>query len=66
MIESRRQPASGSVAVVTGVATGDMCRLLADGNNTVMAGYAGPNDLGVINGHHRRKYIRGMAILADI
>jgi hypothetical protein len=66
VVEERRQPASRSVAIVTGIAAGNVCRVLADGNEAVMAGTATPEHLRMINCHHGRKYIGGVAVLADI
>ena len=66
VIEVRRQPAYRAVTVVAGIAAGNVCRVLADGNAAIVAGNAGTNDLCVIDGQHRRKYIRRMAVLADV
>ena len=66
VIEERWQPACRGVTVVAGIATGNVCRVLADGNNAVMAGTATPEHLRVINRHHGRKYIGRVAVLADI
>ena len=66
MIERRRQPACGGVAIITGISAGNVCRCLAGGDGTVMAGSAGANDLGVIYGKCRREYIGCMTVLADI
>ncbi len=66
VVEECRQPACRTVAVVAGVGAGDMCRGLADGRDAVMAGIAGSDDLGVVDGHHGRKHIRGVAVFANI
>ena len=59
-------PAITCMTVIAGVATGDMCRGLADGSDTVMAGDTGSNYLRVIDGQRRCKHIGRVAVLADI
>jgi len=54
------------VAVLAGVTTSNMRRVLAGGSETVMAGVAGSNNLRVINGYHRREHIRRMAVFTEI
>ena len=66
MIESCRQPGDCRVTVVAGVAARDMCRMLADCGDAVMAAVATSDNLGVINGHSRRKDIGAVAIFTDI
>ncbi len=48
MIEIRRNPANGRMAVIAGVATSDMCRILAFGDRAVVAGVTRTDNLGVI------------------
>jgi hypothetical protein len=66
MVEECRQPTGRRMAVVAGIAAGDMRRSLADRSDAVMAGIAGSDDLGVVDGHHGRKNIRGVAVFANI
>ena len=66
VVEECGQPAGRGMAVVAGIAAGDMCRRLAGGNDAVVAGVATAEHLGVINSHHRRKYISCVAVLTDI
>jgi len=66
MIEGRRKPASRRVAIVAGIPAGHVVRCLASGNNAVMTVAADAVYLGVINGKHGRKYVGGVAVLADI
>jgi hypothetical protein len=65
VIEERRQPPNRCVSVVAGFAAGNMRRIFADGNEAVMAGATGSQYLRVINTHHGRKHIGGVAILTD-
>jgi len=66
MIESCRQPASGRMAIVTGITAGNMRRLFTDGNNAVVTGAAGTDDLRVVDCHHGREYVGGVTVLADV
>jgi len=66
VVEECGQPAGCGMAVIAGIATGDMCWCLAGGNDAVVAGVATAEHLGVINSHHRCKYIRRVTVLADI
>lgn len=54
------------MTVIAGIAASDVARLLARGRYTVMTGAAGPHDLRVIDSHHRRPEVRGVAVLADV
>ncbi len=58
VVEIRRNPAKRAVTVIAGITTGDMSLVLAGCSSPVVAGAAGADDLCVINGHCRRKYIR--------
>ena len=49
VIEIRWQPANRTVAVITGIATGDMCWVLANGSRAVVAGTASADHLSVID-----------------
>ena len=66
VIEVGGHPASRGVAIVTGVSAGDMRRVLANRDGTVVTAGAGANDLGVIN--HIRRYEEGrvVAVLAGV
>ena len=66
VIEVCRQPANRAVAVVTGIAAGDMRRVLANGNGAIVAGDASANYLGVIDGQYWRKNIRRVTVFADV
>ena len=54
------------MAIVTGVATGDMGRMLAGGDVAIVAGDTGAEDLGVIDSLCRHPYGWAMTILADV
>lgn len=54
------------MAIVAGIAAGNMRRMLANGSDTVMAGTATANDLGVIDGDYGCPYRRVMAIFTNI
>ena len=54
------------MTVLTDVTAGNVCRVFAGGNDAIMAGVAGADHLGVINGHDWRKHIGGMAVFTDI
>jgi len=66
VIESCGQPAGRRVAIVTGIAAWDVCRVFADCGESVMAGAARTDDLCVIDSHHRRKHVGRMAVFAGI
>lgn len=52
------------MAIIAIVAAGDMTLVFAGCRNTVVTGTATAKDLGVIDGRHRNKCIRGVAVLA--
>ena len=54
------------MAIVASVAAGDVGQILAGGYGTVMAGCASAYDLSVINGHHWREDVGGMAVFTDV
>ena len=66
VIEVRRNPAHGRMAVIAVVATTDMSRILAFGNRAVMAGVTGADNLGVIDLVCRRENGSVMAVIASI
>lgn len=66
VIEIRRNPANGAVAIITVVAAGDMRRVLASCNSAIMTGATAANDLGMIDDNHRYKNRRAVTIFTDI
>ena len=66
VVKIRRQPGDRAMAVVAIVATGDVRRVLASGNNAIMAAAAISQDLGVIDCQNRCKHCRAMAVLTNI
>lgn len=66
VIEGGRQPGHCRVAVVTGITTGDMCRVFAGRGSAVVTGTAAADDLRVIDSISRRPNDVVMAIFADI
>ena len=66
VIEIRRCPGDGCVAIVAVVAAGQMCRVFAGCSYAVMAGAATAQHLSMINAIGWRKRNRVMAVLADI
>lgn len=65
VVEIRRQPTVGRMAIVTGVAAIDMVGILASRGRAVVTARAGSEDLEVIHSAYRRKSRRRVAILAD-
>lgn len=65
VIEVRRRPARGRVAVVAGIAARDVCRMFPDCGYTVVARAARPEHLRVIDLCDGRERRRRMAILAE-
>jgi hypothetical protein len=66
VIEIRGQPADRAVTVIAIVAACDVRRVLAGGDDAVMARPATPDYLRVIDCHHGCKRIRAVAIFTDI
>ena len=66
VIEIRGQPGDGTVAIVAGVAAGDMGRVLPGSGGAVMTGATGAQYLGVIDSDYRRPQVCGVTVLADI
>lgn len=54
------------MAVITGIATANVCRVFPDRDSAVMTGRAGANYLRMINCKCRRKHVRCVAILTYI
>lgn len=54
------------MAVIAVIATGNMCRVLAGSSNTVVAGATGAKNLGVIDNHHGREHVGGVAVFTDV
>jgi len=59
-------PAVGSMAIITGIATGNVIDILALGNGAVVASYAGAEHLQVINPGSGCEQHHIVAILTDI
>ena len=66
VIEVRRPPRDGGMAVIARIAAGNMCRVLAGGCDAVVARITGTDYLCVINRVCRREQVRVVTILADI
>lgn len=66
VIEIRGQPASCRMAVIAGVAAGDVVECFPGRREAVMTGATGAHHLRMVNGVYRRKDIRVVAVLADI
>ena len=54
------------MAVITGITTADVRRMFARGDDAIVAGTTGPDDLGVINCGRRSPQRTVVAVLADI
>lgn len=52
------------MAIVTGVAAGDVCRILARRNVAIVTGAASANDLCVVDPANGREYVRVVAVFA--
>jgi len=66
VVEIRRDPGHGRVAVVAVVAAAYMSRMFARRGHAIMAGAAGADHLDMIHCEHGRPYIGGMAVLTNI
>ena len=66
MIEIRRDPRVGGVAIVTVVAARDVRRVFPGGDRAVVTGNAGTNDLDVVHCVGRRPDDVVVAVLADV
>ncbi len=66
VIERCRKPTDRGVAIVAIVAAVNMTDIFAVGNNTVMAGTAGANDLCVVNNNFWHEGDDVMAVLTDV
>jgi hypothetical protein len=66
VVKIRRSPRNRRVAVVAGVATRNVCRVLTGRYDAVVAAVAGSNDLGVIHREDRCEDVRRVAVLADV
>lgn len=66
VIKISRSPGITRMAIVTGVATGEMGGMFAGGYDAIVTGVAGTDDLRVINGEHRREYVGVVAVFTDI
>jgi len=65
VVEVRRHPRNGHVAIIAGVATGDMCGRLAGCDIAIVTGFAGTNYLGVIDDYRRRPNVHAMTIFTN-
>lgn len=65
MVEVRRSPGHGRVAIVTGVTARNMCRRFAGRDTTVVAGLTSANDLRVIHHNRRCPKIDAVTIFAN-
>ena len=54
------------MAVITGITTADVRRMFARGDDAIVAGTTGPDDLGVINRGRRNPQRVAVAIFANI
>jgi len=66
MIEIRRHPRHGRVAIIAVVSAGNMRWVLACRDGAVMTGYASTDNLRVINYHNRLKERCAVAIFTDV
>ncbi len=66
VVENRRQPGDGRVAVVAIIAARNVCRVFAGGCYAIMTGSAGPDYLRVIDRVSGYPDIRRMAIFTDV
>jgi len=66
VVEVRRQPAQRAVAIIAGVATGDMGRSFTSRNSAIVAGATGADHLRVVDGHDWYKDISRVAVFADV
>lgn len=66
MVECRRSPGDRRVAVVAGIAAGEVRRVLAGCNHAIMTGATGADDLGMVDAKHGREYVGVMAVLANV
>jgi hypothetical protein len=54
------------MTIVTLIATGDMCWVLACGSYAIVTGSASADNLSMVNGHRRHESCGAMAVFADI
>ncbi len=66
VVEVRWPPGDRCMAIVAGIAAGDMCRVFAGCDDAVMAAVARADDLHVVNGEDWCKDVGVVAVLADI
>ena len=66
VVECRRSPGDRRVAVVAGIAAGEVCRVLARSNYAIVTGAAGSDDLGMVDGEGGCEYVGVMAVLANV
>ena len=66
VIECRWSPGDRRVAVIAGIAAGEVCRVLARSNYAIVTGTAGSDDLGMVDGEGGCEYVGVMAVLANV
>ena len=66
VVEVRRQPGDGAVAIVAGITARDVSRVFPRRGDAIMTGSAASQYLGVIDGQDRRPQVRRMTIFADV
>lgn len=66
VVEIRRQPADGAVTIIAGIATGNVCRVLANCDDAVVTATTGADNLAVIDHHHRREQVGRMTVFAYV
>jgi len=66
VVKSCRDPGDCRVTVVAGVAAVNMCRCLASGNDAVVAGVAGSENLRVIDRIRREPQRRAVTTFATV
>lgn len=66
VIEGRWSPGDRCMAVIAGIAAGDMCRLFAGRDDAIMAAIARADDLHVVDGENRCKDVGVVAVLTNI
>jgi hypothetical protein len=66
VVKCRRSPGDRCVAVVAGIAAGEVRRVLAGCNYAIVTGATGADDLGMVDAKYGRKYVGVMAVFANV
>ncbi len=66
VVKCRRSPGDRRVAVVAGIAAGEVRRVFAGCNYAIVTGATGADDLGMVDAKHGRKYVGVVAVLANV